>query len=85
MKSITVHGMEDALAKRLQLQAQAQGQSLNKTIKQLLAKSLGMRYKKKSFPKHDFSEFCGVWSEKDYKEFEKNTALFEKIDKEDWK
>ncbi|OGG20949.1 hypothetical protein A3D03_04305 [Candidatus Gottesmanbacteria bacterium RIFCSPHIGHO2_02_FULL_40_13] len=85
MKSITIHGIDDELDWMLQKKARGEDLSLNKTIKKLLKQSLGLSETKKTRPKHDFSEFCGVWSEKEYKEFEKNTEIFEKIDEEDWK
>lgn len=84
MKSITIHGLDDMLARQLQKQSRAWGQSLNKTIKQLLRHSLGITEQKKSYPKNDFSEFFGKWTTRDAKEFEKNVDVFEKVDPEDW-
>lgn len=85
MKSITIHGIDEELDRTLQQKARSEDLSLNKTIKQLLKQSLGLSETKKTLPKNDFSEFIGTWTEQDVKEFEKNTAIFEKIDEEDWK
>lgn len=84
MKSLTIHGLDDELARLLEKKAQKEDTSLNKTIKKLLAESLGYADKKKSRQKNDFSEFFGVWTDKDLKEFEKATQDQEKIYKEDW-
>lgn len=42
MKSITIHNVDDPLDRLLQERAKSQGMSLNKTIKFLLAESLGI-------------------------------------------
>ena len=34
--------------------------------------------------KDDFLDLFGVWSEKDYKEFKKKTAMFDLINPSDW-
>jgi len=82
MKSITIHQLDDTLASRIQDEADRTGLSLNKTVKQLLAEALGISRKKK---KNDFSKFAGTWTEEEYREFEKNTEDFERIDPEEWK
>lgn len=82
MKSITVHNLDNELHNGIKEHAQMYGLSLNKTIKKLLKKSLGISTTKK---KNDFSKFVGVWSDKEFKEFEKNTQQFEVIDEEEWK
>ncbi len=83
MTSITIHNLDSELQTRIKEQAMVQGLSLNKTIKNLLRKSLGIT--RKGEKKSDFSRFCGVWSDKEFKEFEKNTQQFEVIDEEEWK
>ncbi|MEK7534730.1 MAG: hypothetical protein AAB600_05395 [Patescibacteria group bacterium] len=83
MKSITIHGLDNELYTLLRSQATSQGFSLNKTIKQLLQKSLGLTHR--PVKKNDFSEFFGVWSKKEANQIEKALEDFEKIDEEDWK
>lgn len=80
MKSITIHGLDDALDRLIQEKADQEGASLNKTIKKLLQQSLGLS---KQPQKHDFSAFCGIWSKKEYEEFERSIKDFERIDRED--
>lgn len=83
MKSITIHSIDDQLADLIKKKAEAKGASLNKTIKELLTSALGLnRIIKK---RKDFSEFSGMWSEKEAEEFDKAVEDFEKIDKEDWR
>jgi negative regulator of replication initiation len=84
MKSITIHDLDSDLYKSIQSQATSQGLSLNKAIKQLLRKSLGLPHKYAE--KRDFSKFVGVWSKKEADEFDKIiNEEFENIDEEDWK
>jgi len=83
MKSITIHDLDSDLYKSIQSQAMSQGISLNKTIKQILKRSLGLT--KKRAEKRDFSKFVGVWSKKEADAIDKVLEDFEKIDEEDWK
>ncbi len=82
MKSITIHNLDDKLDKLLKEKAAQDGTSINKTIKELLQQCLGISRKQK---KSDFSEFSGVWTRKEFEEFEDSTKGFEKVDSRDWK
>ena len=70
MKSLTIHGLEPELYERLKEKACQQGLSLNKTIKNLLETSLGIRKSENENHREDFIEFLGVWTEADKKEFD---------------
>jgi hypothetical protein len=59
-----------------------QNKSINKTIIILLEKALGL--KDDSNKKRNLSKFSGTWSNAEFDEFEKNTKIFSKIDKEIW-
>lgn len=84
MKSITLHALDNELYTSLRSQATSQGLSLNKTIKEILKKSLGLTHKRAE--KGDFSKFFGVWNKKEADEFDKIiNEEFETIDEEDWK
>jgi len=84
MKSITIHGLDETMDKLIRQRAQSHEMSLNKTIKQLLRKSLGLAQKRAE--KRDFSKFFGIWSKKEADEFDKIiNEEFENIDEEDWK
>ena len=73
MKSITIHKIDDETEKRLTELAAKEGVSLNRLIKSVLRESLGIEGKSRN-NESDFAEFCGIWSEEDFKEFKQNTA-----------
>lgn len=84
MKSMTIHGIDKQLEKLIKAKAQAEGLSVNKTIKQILETALGVKPPLQHKNIDDFKEFCGVWSEADLKEFEEKTADTRNVDTEDW-
>ena len=75
MTSITIHGLEDPIDSLIREKARQQGLSLNKTIKQLLAKSLGISQNIKK-DQHDFADLSGIWSPEDLAEFTHHTQAF---------
>jgi len=82
MKSISVHQLDEELARKLEQRAEEQNQSLNRTIKQLLRQALGLdRTRGHSV---DFSDLCGVWSKEELGQFESQTAELNDIRREDW-
>ena len=85
MKSITIHGLDETVSRLIEAKARAEGQSLNKTIKNLLEQSLGIKPAAKDLHGEDFMEFLGVWGEKDKKEFERAYQTLRTIDEEDWR
>lgn len=85
MKSITIYGLDDVLDRRIREKAKTQKLSLNKTVKKLLEKSLGMNQEKKKGRREDFMEFFGVWSDSDLKEFNKTVSELNQIDESDWR
>ncbi len=85
MKSITIHGLEDPLNTLIREKARQEGLSLNKTIKQLLADTLGVKNADQTSRENEFADLCGVWSQKDAAEFDKNSVTLSTIDPEDWK
>ncbi len=84
MKSMTIHGIDKQLEKLIKAKAQAEGLSVNKTIKQILETALGVKPPLQHKNIDDFKEFRGVWSEADLKEFEEKTADTRNVDTEDW-
>jgi predicted DNA-binding ribbon-helix-helix protein len=85
MKSITIHGLEEPLWSLIKSKAELEGLSLNKTIKKLLEKSLGISRPEENNRKNEFKQFLGCWSKTDLDEF--NTAIsdIEQINPKDWK
>jgi plasmid stability protein len=84
MKSITVHGLDDALDTKIRAEAGKKGQSLNKTIKQLLGDALGVGEKPHD-RRQDFRDLFDTWSSADLDAFSRATERFGKVDPEDWK
>jgi hypothetical protein len=84
MKSITIHGIDEPLAKLLRSKAQAEGLSINKTIKKVLEEAFGVKPRHKGTNQSEFEEFCGIWSKSELNEFDKKTKQLRKIDPEDW-
>ena len=85
MKSITIHGIDDPLGKLIKSKAEAEGLSVNKTIKRILEQSLGVEPKDKEGNRAHFEEFCGLWSGSDLEEFETATGEFRQVNPEEWK
>ncbi len=84
MKSITIHGIDDQMDKLIRRRAVTQGNSLNKTIKELLSSSLGINGASQKAKEEHFKKFFGIWSKKEADEIEKSLEVFERIDEEDW-
>ena len=84
MKSMTIHGIDEQLAELIKSRADSEGLSINKTIKNLLETSLGIRPRPPKKNIDEFSEFCGVWNGTDLKEFEEAISETVAVDPEDW-
>ena len=84
MKSITVHGLEDKIYKKIRDLARKRGMSLNRTIKKLLEKALGIGAEAEINNEEEFREFYNVWTEKDLKEFRSRIKDLESVDQGDW-
>lgn len=85
MKSITIHKLEDRVVAVIERIANQEGSSLNKTIKRLLASAVGLGPEDKDKNQKEFSDLFGVWSEEEFKDFQKGTQDFAKTDPKDWK
>ena len=84
MKSITIHGIDEKLDKLLKQRAKRKNQSINKTARSLLEKSVGVNIDIENERRKEFLDLFGIWSKNDFTEFEKNSKEFEQIDKRDW-
>jgi hypothetical protein len=85
MKSITIHDLDDELDREIREKAKNQGTSLNKTIKRLLKKALGIKSPTEPDHRTEFMDLFGAWSEEDYREFMESTEDFNVVDPGDWK
>lgn len=85
MKSITIHNIDDQMSALLKDVAAKEKSSLNKTIKKLLALSLGIKPNTSETRKNEFIEFFDSWSDDKAHEFRRNTRDLETADEDEWK
>lgn len=83
MKHLTIRSIPDELGRALEREKKRQGRSLNETVKVLLERALGLA--PDSHYDNGLGRFAGTWSAKEAAEFEKATAVFERIDDEQWR
>lgn len=79
---MTLRRIPDAVEKKLRTKSRESGHSLNRTAIELLEEALGV--KTHGGKKRDLSMLAGQWQEAEYREFERHTAMFDKIDAEVW-
>jgi plasmid stability protein len=84
MKSITIHGLDEQLARTIRSLADREGLSLNKTIKKVLRSALGLDDQGKATRREQFTDLFGTWTKQDFEEFQENTADFSQVDPSDW-
>ncbi len=84
MNTLTIHALETAVEKRVRAKARRDGKSLNQTLKELLATSVGVGLSHVANHRADFAEFCGIWTAQDASDFEAATSDLENFDKADW-
>ena len=82
MSQITLRQIPDALEKQLRSLASKNKTSLNKVVLTLLMKSLGISAE--SGKKRNLTDLCGTWTRNQFKEFQRNTEDFNRIDPEIW-
>jgi hypothetical protein len=83
MKSITVHGIDKETEKLIKERAKSAGTSVNRIVKELLAKALGVG-KDKDDHRDDFLDLFGVWTEDDERQFLEAVQGLETVHLEDW-
>jgi hypothetical protein len=85
MKSMTVHKMDDLLLDAIKERAEAKGESLNATIKELLSRAVGLEGNQADPTRSSgYRRFLGRWTADEATAFDKATADFEGIDENDW-
>jgi len=83
MKQITVRNISPSLAQALDRARKIKGKSLNRTVIELLMQALGLTADQEY--DNGLEKLAGSWSQEEFEEFEKNTAVFEQIDEELWR
>jgi hypothetical protein len=84
MKSISVHGIDGEMVKAVEERAKKEGKSVNKIVKELIAKALGIGDKPPD-NKAEFADLCGVWTGSEADEFLASIADLESVDEGDWR
>jgi len=83
MKSISVHGIDEEMEKAIEERAKNEGRSVNKIVKELIAKALGLGDKPPD-NRAEFADLCGAWTEAEAAEFLELIADLEVVDAKDW-
>lgn len=82
MKSITIHGIEEALDRKLREKAKQLGLSQNRTIKSILEGVLLDEAEKRE---SEYANLFGSWTTAEKAEFDQRVHIFNRIDESDWK
>lgn len=83
MKSITIHGLDEELENILKERAKSEDKSVNKIVKELLRKALGIGVQRKNH-KDEFLDLFGVWTEQDERIFTESIGDLETVIAGDW-
>jgi plasmid stability protein len=83
MKSITIHNLDDELYLRIRNSAKSNRRSLNQEIKDKLIKYFLPETEADN--NVSFKKYLGIWSGKEFDEFDKRAKVFETVSDDDWK
>jgi hypothetical protein len=82
VKSITIHGIDAVLDKKISEKSKEFGLSQNRTVKEILQNSL--LKDKKASKKELFSDLFGKWTENEKMSFEERISDLEEVNDSDW-
>ncbi|MFA7404349.1 MAG: hypothetical protein WC007_10160 [Pelobacteraceae bacterium] len=85
MTTMTLRGVDDAIAAVLKEKARQEETSVNAVMLRILRESLGIDKKKRSAVYNDLDSLAGTWSSQEGDDFLRATAVFEKVDEDMWK
>jgi len=85
MTTMTLRGIDDTISGALKEKARREDTSVNSVMLRILKEGLGLEKKKRNVVYDDLDHLAGTWSAEDAAEFERATAVFEKVDDEMWK
>lgn len=83
MKSITIHGIDSELEKKLAERSQQSGLSRNHVVKFILQKTLFSD--RKTVRCEMFADLFGKWTKAEKEDFEDRIKELNKTDESDWK
>jgi hypothetical protein len=82
VKALTIRNVDDKLARALEREKKRRGASLNETVLDLLARSLGVDSTHSR--SNGLRRLAGRWTKDEHRAFEEAVAPFEQIDEELW-
>ncbi|MGB9005802.1 MAG: hypothetical protein WCB96_08770 [Candidatus Aminicenantales bacterium] len=82
-KTITIHNLDEKVEKVLRTRAKTGNTSVNKAVKELLQRALGLGPEKKD-NRVEFLDLFGIWTEEDERSFSRAIRDLETIDRDDW-
>jgi plasmid stability protein len=83
MRYLTIRNVPRELADALEAEKRRRGQSLNRTVLDLLAQSLGQTPTGRR--SNGLARLGGTWTEEEYERFEAAVAVAEQLDEELWR
>ncbi|MBN1566220.1 MAG: hypothetical protein JXA73_00110 [Acidobacteria bacterium] len=83
MGYLTVRDIPGDVDKALRSETRRRGKSLNQTVIDLLRQALGLSWN--SPQANGLEKLAGTWSQEELDQFESATAVFERIDEEEWR
>jgi len=82
---LTLRGIDDELASRLERIAQQGRESMNGAILNLLRDKLGLSKPRFREEYHDLDDLAGTWTQEEAREFDAVVSEFSRIDGELWR
>jgi len=79
MKTLTIRNVPQRLAEALQRERRKTGASLNRTVLDLLSRSLGVGGP--ALRRNRLAELAGTWTAKEQRQFDAAVAPFEEVDR----
>lgn len=85
MTTMTLRGIDETISAVLKEKARREDTSVNTVMLRILREGLGIEKRKRNVVYDDLDHLAGTWSAEDAAEFERATAVFEKVDEDMWK
>lgn len=85
MATMTLRGIDETISGALKEKARREDTSVNTVTLRILKEGLGIEKKKRIATYDDLDHLAGTWCAEDAAEFERATAVFEKVDEDMWK
>ena len=82
MRYLTIRNVSPDLAMALEREKRVRGTSMNRTILDILARTLGVGNAERS---NGLAQLAGTWSDEEHADFEEAIAVTEQVDEELWK